>query len=545
MMRKVYFILLFFLIGVDNSFGQQNSIPHLQVKDSTVTLLVHDKPFIMLAGELGNSTATTTASMQDVWPKLQKLNLNTVLMPVYWELLEPEEGKFDLKLVDDLIKNARKYNLKIVFLWFGAWKNSMSSHAPAWVKTNSKRFPRVKDTHGNSQEILTPFSENNLNADAAAYKTLLKHIKDIDAANQTVILMQVENEIGILPSARDYSALANQQFNEELPTQLKEYLTKNKKNLHPGIFQIWKDNGFKTEGNWETVFGRSLQTDEIFMAYHLARYTDNVAAAGKEAYNLPTYVNAALNRPGVKPGDYPSAGPLPHVLDIWKSVSLNIDFYAPDFYNPLFKHWSDQYATNGNALFVPEHVFDDTVAAKALYAFGHYGALGFSPFAIEQTPLAALSPKEAKLSKTYSVLSEIKPLLDQNRGKGRIEGVLLDKEVKTTTFTLGNYLFEAEHTYNLGWEPGSKADDWESAAAIIIHAGPNEFYYVGFGISLKMKKLSKPDMKTGILKAERGNFKDGKWVVFQHLNGDQTHQGRHIRSFADDLCIQRFTLYEY
>ncbi len=60
-----------------------------------------------------------------------------------------------------------------------------------------------------------------------------------------------------------------------------------------------------------------------------------------------------------------------------------------------------------------------------------------------------------------------------------------------------------------------------------------------------MKNLNKPNSRVGILKTDRGYFEEGKWKVFQHLNGDQTHQGRHIRSFVDDVSIQRFTLYEY
>ena len=366
-------VFLFFLVL---TCWSQN-IPHLSKQGNTTQLIVDQKPFIIFGGELGNSTFTSFGNMETVWPKLKSLNLNTVLAPVYWELIEPKEGEFDFELLDRLIEEARRNDLKLVLLWFASWKNSMSSHVPSWVKLDQKRFPRVKDNNGISHEILTPFSEDNLNADLRAFSILMAHIKEIDEKENTVILVQPENEIGMLPSARDYHPLANEKFNKPVPDELINYLTKNKNNLAPELVSHWKENGYKTEGNWEEIFGTGLHTDEIFMAWYFAEYTNKIVKAGKKEYNLPMFVNAALNAPNKKPGEYPSAGPLPHLLDIWKVAAPNIDFYSPDFYNPRFKHWNDLYTRNGNPLFIPEHRFDSTVAAKAIYAIGHYEAIGF------------------------------------------------------------------------------------------------------------------------------------------------------------------------
>ncbi|MFY0686382.1 MAG: DUF5597 domain-containing protein [Cyclobacteriaceae bacterium] len=527
------------------AFYGQAQLPNLQVSGNRQQLIVNGVPHLILGGELGNSTASTMKSMELVWPRMKALNVNTILVPVYWELLEPKEGQFDFELIDDLILESRKQELKIIFLWFASWKNSMSSHVPAWVKQDQKRFPRAKSRDGISQEILTPFSQNNLQADMRAYVALMKHIKEVDADHQTVIMMQPENEIGMLPSARDYHAIANKAFKSDVPTSLINYLIANKAQLNPEFYEIWKTNGFKESGNWETVFGEGLHTDEIFMAYYFAKYVDQIAGAGKQAYGIPAFVNAALNRPGKKPGEYPSAGPLPHLLDVWKAASPAIDFYSPDYYTPRFKHWNDLYVRQGNPLFIPEHRFDNTVAAKALYAIGHYEALGFAPFSIQQVPGMDFSEKETKLSETYDVIDQISPLISQLKGQGRIEGVLLDKETNESKFQFGNYEFTVGHTHNLGWEAASKAEEWSPVGAIIIHSGENEFYVVGFGVSLTMQSLKESKPNVGILKAERGIFEDGQWSVFQHLNGDQTHQGRHIRCFLNDVCIQRFTLYEY
>ena len=205
----------------ENIEDAKHQIPHLRKQGTTTQLIVDDKPFIVLGGELGNSSFTSVEYMEQIWPKLKTMNLNTVLVPVYWELREPEEGIFDFELFDTLVEEARNYNFKLVLLWFASWKNSMSSHAPAWVKLDQERFPRVKDDKGNSQEILTPFSENNLQADLKAYEALMDHIKKTDREH-TIIMIQTENEIGMLPSARDHHPLANAKFQAQVPEELIE-----------------------------------------------------------------------------------------------------------------------------------------------------------------------------------------------------------------------------------------------------------------------------------------------------------------------------------
>ncbi len=308
--KKIFTI--FSLIFIIQSSYAQNQLPFLKKSNFGTQLVVEGKPFYILGGELGNSTATSTASMQSVWQNLKTMNLNTVLVPIYWELIENQEGDFDFSLYKDLIAEARKNNLKIVFLWFGSWKNSMSSHAPTWVKLNQEKYPRVKDNTGRSQEILSSFSENVLQADKNAFENLMRFIKDFDEKEHTIIMIQVENEIGMLPSARDYQSLAEDVFKKEVPAELVSYLQQNKEKLVPEFLQIWKTNGYKTKGNWEEIFGKSLATDEIFMAYFYSKFSNKITEAGKKIYALPMFVNAALNRQGAEPGQYPSAGPLPH-----------------------------------------------------------------------------------------------------------------------------------------------------------------------------------------------------------------------------------------
>jgi hypothetical protein len=541
LLKELMFIIVFIIL-ISGCQQKAYRIPHLRKQGETTQLMVDEKPFLVLGGELGNSSFTSLEYMEPIWPKLNKMNLNTVLAPVYWELIEPAEGKFDFKLLDQLIGKARNHDLRLVLLWFASWKNSMSSHAPSWIKKNQEKFPRIKDDKGNSHEILTPFSDNNLQADLKAFQALMNHIREFDAVEHTVIMIQVENEIGMLPTARDYSPLANKKFLENVPVDLIQYLINNKDNLVPEFKEIWALNGYKDSGNWEEIFGKGLHTDEIFMAWYYSKYANAIAEAGKAIYPLPMFVNAALIRPGRKPGSgYPSAGPLPHLMDIWKAGGSAIDFFSPDLYFPDLKHWCDLYTRQENPLFVPEHRFDNTVAAKAAYIIGYYEGIGFAPFSIED----ASDPENEPLGKMYNIINQLMPIITDHHGKGKIEGVLFNKENQESIFQLGNYEFTLRHSYTLGYEPNSGNDNWDMAGAIIVQTGEDEFFIAGSGIVATFKNLSNPLLNVGILKTDEGRFENNQWKVIRRLNGDQTHQGRHIRIFLNNYSIIRFELYNY
>lgn len=539
MKNAIFFVAIIFFSLLSAS-AQTSSIPQLVKKGHYTQLLVNGKPYLIFGGELGDSSASSNAYMKPIWPKLKEMNLNTVIAPVYWELMEPAEGQFDFSLVDSLIKNARLNKMKLVLLWFGSWKNSMSCYAPAWVKINTKRFPRAITKEGVPEEILTPFNNNNLEADKKAFITLMQHLKQIDDKQNTVIAIQVENEIGMPGSARSYDEAANKAFSKPVPEQLINYLQKNKNDLTPEIDSLWEVNGFKTSGNWEDVFGKDMETDEIFTAWNYSKYVNEIAAAGKSVYDLPMYVNTALNRPGWKPGQYPSGGPLPHLRDIWKAGAPEIDMLAPDIYFPDFQHWCDLYTRFSDPLFIPEIRFEKDDAAKAFFAFGHYNCLSFSPFSIESTE----HPEEESVAKAYHILRQISPLITKYQPEGKVSGFLLNKDSSSQSITVGDYDLTVKHDYTLPWSPGSREGAWPLTGCTIIDVSPNEFYVAGTGVVVLFTSTIS-GKRTGILSVDEGRFENGKWIAGRRMNGDQDNQGRYVRIPVNEYAIQRVKLYQY
>ena len=539
------------LIGVMSCTGirvAQAETPHLAKQGTATQLIVDGEPFLILGGELGNSAATTLESMEPIWPRLVKLNLNTVLVPAYWDLIEPREGEFDFALVDGLIAQAREHKLRIIFLWFGSWKNSMSCYAPGWVKQDQARFLRAQGKDGQGIEILSPFSEANVAADTRAFAAFMRHLREVDGDENTVIMVQVENEIGMIPEARDWSSEATELYRQDVPQELMDYLVANEEKLNPEFREVWQAAGGKRAGTWVEVFGPGVGTEEIFMAWHFARYTERVAAAGKAEHPLPMFVNAALMRPGYLPGQYPSAGPLPHLMDVWRAGAPAIDFLSPDIYFPNFVEWCQKFHRAGNPLFIPEAMRGSRSAANVFYAIGQHDAIGHSPFAIDHI----LDPEVQPLAASYDLLRQLTPVILANQGRGKMAGAAPDVSFDESRVpseqqvNLGDYTFNitferpTEPTIVPGLDPGQSL-----SGGLIVMEGPNEYLVAGTGIVITFAPNSPGKPMAGIESVQQGRYVDGQWVVSRWLGGDETHQGRHVRIPAGEFDIQRVKLYRY
>ena len=524
---------------------------------------------LMIGGELGNSSASTIEDVQRIFPHLKALGLNTVLAPVTWELIEPKEGVYDFSSLDNIILEARKNDLKVVLLWFGAWKNSMSCYAPEWFKRDVKRFPRVHDRNGIPMEEASSLSTNVLEADKRVFYQIMRHIREVDENEQTIIMVQVENEIGMIKEPRDYSKDATKMYNSQVPKQLTDYLVKNKKSLNNDRLLIKSE-----KGNWAEMFGSDMYAEEIFQAWTYATYVEEIAKAGKSIYNLPMYVNVALNSRNRKPGEYPSAGPLAHLIDIWQCGAPSISVLGLDLYDKGYRDWTAKYHLPNNPLFIPEIRLEDQDAMRALYAFGHHDAMGFCPFSIEDYPLHSNSSnsdwKNMDLSKddqlnafsssgsstlspiavSYRLLQQTESLILKHQGTENMDAVILDNNLREADIRMPDgIILHVKHSYSLGWEPGAQSDTWPEVACIIIRQDKDDYVAIGSGIVITYEKDSKQKAskpQVGLAKCELVEYSaDGKMQILRHLSGDQTHQGRHVRIPVGEYQIQHFRLYEY
>jgi hypothetical protein len=519
-------------------------IPHLRKQGTATQLIVDGKPFLVLAGELSNSSATGVDYMKRVWPRIvAQSNLNTVLPGVSWNQIEPQEGKFDFTVLDSVIQGARKHNIRLALLWFGSWKNSLSSYMPDWVKKDFERFPRAQFEGGVSIEELTTLSDNNRDADARAFAALMRHVKQVDGSKHTVIMIQVENEVGMHTVLRDHCPAADQALAGQVPSRLMDYLQAHKDTLIPEFRQVWATNGFKNSGTWEEVFGKGDAKDSVFMAWNYARYIGRVAEAGKAEYNIPMYVNAALYSPGKTPEFTPSHGrPWDLVMDIWHAGAPQIDILSPDIYGGDFKGFCARFTQSGNPLFIPETRSD--MDSKLLYVFGRHDAIGLTLMGVER----ATTPDEQLLN-GCEIITQLAPLITKHQGDGSMSAVLMATNDPPQKVTLGNYTMQVSRLNSR-----STPQRTGYSAALFIAVGPDEFYAVGDNVSVTFSPNTSGLSHVGLGTVEEGAFVNGRWIPSRQLAGDETGEGDNLslrihpvdRIPGDGYAgIQRFTLYRY
>ena len=521
------------LIWAPKSWGAADGgIPRLEKKGSATQLIVNGKPFVMLAGELHNSSASSLDYMRglpfgtsassfrrvsaasfsflSMWDKLTIMKINTVIASLSWELVEPEEGKYDFSLIDGLIKEARQHDLKLVFIWFGAWKNCYSTYPPAWVKKDLDRFVRVRNTRGDVQAILSPLCEATCAAESKAFAAVMRHVREADGKH-TVLMMQVENEAGLLGEARDHSPLAEAAFAKPVPAPLLSYLKEHRESLIPELQKIWEAAGFRESGTWAEVFGQGDGADEVFMAWHIGGYIGRIAAAGKAAYPIPMYANAWLvQSEGQKPGRYPSGGPVSKMMDVWRAAAPAIDLLAPDIYLPDFKGVCASYTRSGNPLMIPEAGRGPDAPGRAFWAIAECNAICFAPFGIEGMDL------DHPLARNYKLLADLMPLITKHQGTGRMVGLMETEKEEGRDVELGDY------RAHIRFRSGEKKDG-QKGYGLIIALAPDEFLLAGnyFSVSFSPKPGLPP--RCEILSVWEGRYdKDGKWQPGRCLNGDET-----------------------
>ena len=503
----------------------ESSIPHLEKRGEVTQLIVNGEPFLCLSGELRNSSASSPEYMVPIWPKLREAGLNTVIAVLSWEQIEPVEGEFHFEVVDRAIQDAYANDLKLVFIWMGSWKNGITSYNPTWVKKDPERFQLALTPEGKRLPILTTQSAAACEADAKAYAALMKHIRAVDR-HHTVVMMQVENEVGLHGHTRDYHPDAVKAFEGPVPAALTDYLEAHYDALLPETREAWEAQGRRKSGSWEEVFGPGDYTDELFMAWSYASYIEKIAAAGKAEYPIPAYVNAWIVQPTDQhPGDYPSGGPQAQNHDIWRAAAPHIDILSPDIYLSDYAGILRRYSRGGNPVFVPESFSGAAGAANAAFTFGEMGGIGYSPFGIDSQ---LGNTNNDMLGEFYRLVDSFAPQILQAQAEGRICGVWLrgaNPQVLREERVLGDWRVHFELVSSgrrNGGAPqvtGGSYDPMSAGYAIAIREG-DSFLILGSNVRVWFYPADGEGI-AGLAKVTEGSFENGQWQEGRWLNGDE------------------------
>lgn len=483
-------------------------IPHFENHNGQSIFLVNDKIFIGLAAECHNSSASSKKYMDEiVWPRVLSLNVNTVLIPVYWEVIESKKGHFDFSSVRDLIVSARCHKVKLVLLWFGLWKNGQSTYIPEWLKKDPEvKYARRSD--GKRIYSISPSDTRSIDYDARAFGKLMEYLKKIDSNNSTVIMVQVENEVGLLHSDFDYSIDKNSVLKKKIPSIL-------------------------SQSNSETWLGRfGLRAGEYYMAFLYASAIQRISFNGKQNYSLPLFVNAWLEKPLGRPGTYPTGGPTFRMLSTWTKVATSLDLVAPDLYVPNFKEVCDSFSNSQSAILIPETRQDLQTVSNIIYGISHYNLCLFSPFGAEDffskdrvsdsRLLNAISidadafnweQTGPVLAETYSLLSGMVQILTKYRMSSHMHSFMVKeasdrgREINLSGYKVIVHFLKQEGNVS-------------PSAGFIIEVANGEFLLFGINIRVELASLdSRFDI--GILSLEEGKMVADEWRRGRILNGDE------------------------
>jgi len=526
-------------VAASSAFAQGKPIAQLVKNNGKFALMVDGKPFIMMGGQVGNFSAYPD-QMERAWPKFQAMSANTVEYPVYWNVIEPVEGQFDFAAFDTILRSARAQKLHVILLWFGTWKNGAMDWAPNWVKSDPARFPRVLDYGGKPIRSLSPLGKTTLEADKKAYSAMMRHLKEVDEAERTVIMMQVENEPGSLGSVRDYSPDSNRLFNGPVPAALVTALK-------------------KQPGTWKEVFGRVAE--EAFNAYYLSSYINEVAHAGKEIYPLPTYVNVwnggygsndnfdLFDRPGET---YPSGGAVSHMLDLWKANAPDINAIASDIYHqsPMnYRMILDRYTRPDNPLLIVET--GRPIAARFFfYALADYSGIGFSPFGVDGG--GALSPDMAAIGADFRVVSSAVPIITELQGTPRLKAAIEEENIRSRNLIFSDYDVLARFR-PVGRAPAGVAPSAAASAlaeptgrVLIAELSSNQFLLMGFDSAVSFRPVQGSEFTAAqLLKVEDGYYDNGAWKTTREGTTSQGDYSPATVNLPAQGAVIRVTLMRY
>jgi hypothetical protein len=532
--------------------GEVSSLPRIVEQDGRHALLVDGEPYLILGAQANNSSAWP-AMLPKVWPAMEAMHVNTVELPIYWEQFEPEPGRFDTSVVDTILREAREHDFRLIMLWFATWKNGSNHYMPPWIKLDAERYPNMIGRDGKAVDSPSPHAAATLEADKKAFVAFMRHLKEADP-QQTVIMVQVENEPGTWNAVRDFSPAAQKVFDGPVPP---EVLSATQKTASP-------------DANWSTVFGKDA--DEFFHVWHVARFIGQVAEAGKAEYPLPLYVNGSVREP-IKPAwppDYQVGGPNDNVFELWKAAAPAIDFVAPDIYardTASYLKLLDFYNRPDNALFVPETIGQGNFPRFFYAALGR-GAIGYAPFGLDFTRRLAtrtgapLTREEfvGPTATNYRIFRPMARKIARLNFEGKLQtAVQGEKEPRP------EQLAAAPASQGLAGPPDRVLhfDGWDAAVAfgtfgrngvrpkpipiepggraLVAQLGENQFLVTGLAARVVFYPTGKSSGRVWqYLAVEEGEYEDSDFQPQRILNGDQTDWGL---IFAETPSVLRVSLY--
>lgn len=164
----------------------------------------------------------------------------------------------------------------------------MSTYIPAWMKEDRQQYFLMRDRSGRAVEAVSPLCGEAVTRDAAAFVSLLTHLREVDE-ERTVVMVQVENEMGLLGDVRDFSPQASEAYAQPVPPAVAER--------------------YNVVGTWQEAFGDD--GPERFMVYHYAMAVERIAAAARRNIPCPCMSTLGWSSTPGPPEPTPAAGPSP------------------------------------------------------------------------------------------------------------------------------------------------------------------------------------------------------------------------------------------
>jgi hypothetical protein len=520
MLRRFAGLSLVLAAAASIALAQGKPIPQIVKEGAKYTFLVDGKPFLMLGGQVDNFSSWLPGppfhdiepipdEIAKVLPGFKSYNANTIEFPVHWGYIEPKEGEFDFAGFDQIVRDIRAHGLRAIVLWFGTWKGGDDTFQPDWVRYNAARFPHALDEGGKALRSLSPHGATTLEADRKSFAALMKHIREVDENDRTVILVQVENEAGILGSARDHSPEANKLFNGPVPAEFATALR-------------------KKPGSWAQVFGGQF-AEEAFTTYYMVKYINAVAQAGKDAYPLPMCLNVWIGGPGNnafgRPGDsYPSGGGQAHTLDLWKATAPAIDVIAPDIYDRSavnYRKLLSDYGRPDNPLLLVETGEGKEYARYCFMAIVEYSAIGFAQFGVGIKEYEAIAdgefgPQFADEAGDFRLLRNAASVIAELQGTKKLQSAIEEEYIGRRLLSFDRYDVMVRFPPATGRQPGwgePRPPTIPSGRALLAQVQPDEFLILGFDSTIDFRPpVISGHREARIVQVEEGVYKDGAWT---------------------------------